>query len=182
MTPITNLNIIEYNLKKFSDERGTFYESFSKELDNLLNVNFKQDIVSMSKKGTIRGLHYQWDKPMGKLIHVIKGKIIDYVLNITQGSENYGQYYKYELSEQNNKCIWVPPGYAHGFEAIEDTIVSYKCGAFYNPLADGAIYFFDNEINIKSHYSLADSIMSEKDINADSFQKYRNNPKFVWEK
>ncbi len=173
--------IEEFNLTVYEDNRGFFYEAYSKTLSDSINIQFKQDSVSYSKKGVVRGLHYQWEEPMGKLVQVINGRIIDYAVDIRTSSPSYGKYWSYELSKENRKCIWIPPGYAHGFEAIEDSVVLYKCSAYYNPDAEGAINFYDEAFGIKTYFSLDRAIISEKDRTACSFFEYSKNPRFLWE-
>ena len=163
---------------KYSDDRGFFYESFSRIVNDDLGINFCQDNVSYSKKGVVRGLHYQWDKPMGKLIHVISGKIIDYIVDIRKSSPNLGKSYHFELSEENGNLLWVPPGYAHGFVSLEDSYVMYKCSSFYNKDCESAINIFDADINLPLDICKEEAIISQKDKDAQSFLQYLQDPKF----
>ena len=167
-----------FNLKKYHDLRGYFYESYSHPIATELGEVFVQDNVSFSYKGTIRGLHYQWDAPMGKLVHVLKGSIIDYIVDLRHGSATYGCYEEFEISDENNKILWVPPGYAHGFEVLEDSLVMYKCTAFYNPMGEGGINLYDADIAIKYRTLPFSTIISDKDKKAKSLKEYDQNPIF----
>lgn len=167
-----------FQLKKYNDNRGLFYESFSKDLNLELKQNFVQDNISYSIRGVVRGLHYQWDEPMGKLIHVPRGYIIDHIVDIRKDSDNYGTSYKFELSDENSRILWVPPGYAHGFEALQDSVVMYKCTNYYNQLGEGCISFFDKNLNLNLTMKQKDVIISEKDKNGLSWEDYTLNPKF----
>jgi dTDP-4-dehydrorhamnose 3,5-epimerase len=165
--------------KTYYDDRGYFFESFSKNINHSLEEIFYQDNMSFSKKGTIRGLHYQWNKPMGKLVQAVTGKIIDHIVDIRLGSPTLGKHWSFELSEENKNVLWVPPGYAHGFEALEDSHVMYKCSSYYNPEGESAINIFDEELNIPLSLDKKDVIMSEKDKSAQSYAKYVSKPRFV---
>tara|TARA_R100000951_G_scaffold31498_1_gene27009 strand:+ start:2979 stop:3500 length:522 start_codon:yes stop_codon:yes gene_type:complete len=165
-------------LNKFKDNRGFFYESFSRDLSKQMEKSFVQDNISFSKAGVIRGLHYQWDEPMGKLIHVISGSIIDHIVDIRENSEYYGKSYKFELNDKNSKILWVPPGYAHGFEALQDSVVMYKCTSYYNQIGEGCINFFDKNLNLNLIIDQKDVIISEKDKKGVTWEEYKSNPKF----
>ena len=167
-----------FQLKKYIDNRGFFYESFSGDLSLELGQSFVQDNISYSFRGAVRGLHYQWHKPMGKLIHVPKGHIVDHIVDIRKNSEHYGTSYKFELSDKNSRILWVPPGYAHGFEALQDSIVMYKCTNYYNHLGEGCINFFDKTLNLNLTIEQKDVIISEKDKSGLSWEDYTLNPKF----
>jgi len=167
-----------FQLNKYNDNRGFFYESFSKDLSLELGQNFVQDNISFSSCGVVRGLHYQWDGPMGKLIHVPKGRIVDHIVDIRKNSEYYGKSYKFELSDENSRILWVPPGYAHGFEALQDSIVMYKCTSYYNHLGEGCINFFDKNLNLNLTLDQKDVIISEKDKKGLSWEDYILDPKF----
>lgn len=172
-----------FNIKKYIDDRGFFYESFSKRVSKEVDLPFLQDNISFSKKGVIRGLHYQWNKPMGKLVHVIKGVIIDHIVDIRKGSETYGENYSFKISSKNNKLLWIPPGFAHGFESLQDSIVMYKCTSFYNEAAEGCIDIFDKKINLSLTIDKKHVIISEKDKKGISWEEYDRNAKFnIWEK
>ena len=165
-----------YENEKHEDRRGFFFESFGRKISVLLNTDFFQDNCSFSKKGVVRGLHYQWDKPMGKLITVPIGKIIDTVVDIRHKSPTFGKSESYELSSENNQSLWVPSGFAHGFEALEDSLVIYKCSSFYNSECEASINFLDKDLNLNIYNNNA--IMSERDKEAISFAEYCKEPKF----
>lgn len=171
-----------FERKKYLDIRGFFIESCPASVEVDLGVKFVQDNLSFSKKGVVRGLHYQWSEPMGKLVSVIKGSIIDYVVDVRIDSETYGQSFSFELSDRNDLMLWVPPGFAHGFEALEDSYVLYKCSSKYNPEAEGSINIFDKNIGISLQTPKECVIMSKRDLDAISFEDYCKDPKFFKEK
>ena len=158
--------------KIFGDERGYFFESFNKRLYEEVGVKLKfvQDNISKSKKGTIRGLHYQvGDKAQGKLCKVVYGKVIDVAVDIRFGSPTFGKYFSSELSEENHTQLWIPPGFAHGFSVIsEEAIFSYKCTAFYSKDHERAIIYNDQELNID--WEIQNPIISPKDLKAMPFK------------
>lgn len=163
------------------DNRGYFLES-SNEKHNML-CNFKQDNISCSKKNVVRGMHYQWGPPsQGKLVRVIKGKVIDVFLDIRKNSKTYGKYDFIELHENCGYSIWIPPGFAHGFLSLEDdTILLYKCSEPYVKEYDSGINPFDQSIKIPWESFGLDSsklIISEKDLNSKTFAEYNSNPRF----
>ena len=124
-----------------------------------------QDNESKSKKNVIRGLHYQWLSPMGKLVRVVSGAIIDVVVDIRKDSLTYGDHVKFKISAKNKKQLWVPSGFAHGMLSLEeDTLVSYKCSAFYNPEGESAISPFDKDLNIDWETNLKNINISDKDL------------------
>ena len=157
--------------KVFGDERGYFFESYNEEVyrNAGINFNFVQDNISKSKKGTIRGLHYQvGDKAQGKLCKVIFGKVLDVAVDIRFGSPTFGKYFSSELSEDNHTQLWIPPGFAHGFSVLSDeAIFSYKCTALYSKQHERAILYNDKQLNID--WKVDDPIVSEKDLKALQF-------------
>jgi len=170
------------NTKRFSDNRGFFMESCPAYISKELGVSFLQDNLSFSKKGTVRGLHYQWDVPMGKLVSVVSGSIIDHVVDIREGSENFGELRSFSLNGMDEKILWVPPGFAHGFETLEDSYVLYKCTSIYNKDREGSISIFDPEISITLCGDIDQSIISERDSQAISLSEYKKDYKFSKEK
>tara|TARA_R110000824_G_scaffold170441_4_gene347792 strand:+ start:1649 stop:2173 length:525 start_codon:yes stop_codon:yes gene_type:complete len=166
-----------FELKKHHDHRGYFYESFSEEINKKFDFSFVQDNISFSRRGTIRGLHYQWDKPMGKLIHVVSGSIIDHIVDIRQKSKNYGKSYKFNLTSENNLLLWIPAGFAHGFEALKDSTIMYKCTSFYNKTGEGCINFFDKNLALDLVADKKDIVISEKDKKSVSWVEYQADPK-----
>ena len=165
--------------KAFIDRRGVFFESYSREMKNALQEKFFQDNHSCSHKNVIRGLHYQWDEPMGKLIRVTRGTIVDYFLDIRKGSPTYGQYDSVLLSEENRITVWIPPGFAHGFEVLEDaSTILYKCTAFYNKEGESGISPLDEQIGIPWRTPPEKMIISDRDLNSQTLAEYSMEPKF----
>ncbi|MEM5830510.1 MAG: dTDP-4-dehydrorhamnose 3,5-epimerase [Candidatus Aenigmatarchaeota archaeon] len=164
---IFDLLLIEW--ERFYDDRGFFEEIMKKsELKKIgIEEEFVQANISFSKKGTIRGLHYQLPPyEQSKLIVVIKGKIYDVAVDIRKSSKNFGKFYYFELSEEKPIALWIPKGYAHGFQALEDTILLYFVTKEYNKEFDRSINPFDKNIGIQ--WPLENYIISEKDKNAPS--------------
>jgi len=173
-TKITGLVIIEPDV--FQDERGYFFESWNQKKFNesVTQVNFVQDNQSCSLKGALRGLHFQ-NPPhdQGKLVRVISGSILDVAVDIRKKSSTYGQYVSVELTAENKNMFYIPPGFAHGFLALEDnTIMSYKCTNDYNKESEGSLLWNDKNLNI--NWGIENPIISEKDLNADSFTTFNS--------
>jgi dTDP-4-dehydrorhamnose 3,5-epimerase len=169
------------NKKTFKDFRGKFSETYSKQIysDYGITKNFIVDCYSINNRNVIRGMHYQWDKPLDKLITVLYGAILDVVVDIRSESKNFGKAYRYELSDNNGHQLWVPAGFAHGFLSLEDkTHVSYKFTELYNQDGEGGIDAFDKTLDIPWGVDLEDVIRSEKDASNYTFLEYKNNPKF----
>ena len=156
----------------FTDERGYFFESFNqkKYFEAGLNLNFVQDNISKSVKGTIRGLHYQVGKfAQGKLCSAVFGKVLDVAVDIRFGSPTFGKYYSVELSEENKFQLWIPTGFAHGFSVLSDVAVfSYKCTAPYDKQSERSILLNDADLNID--WKVKDRIISFKDLSANPFK------------
>lgn len=154
--------------KVFSDTRGYFFESYSKkELAKLIpHIEFVQDNESCSTKGVIRGLHFQLPPfSQAKLVRCVKGCVKDVAVDLRKGSPTFGKYFNILLSEENKKQLFIPHGFAHGFEVLSDSaIFLYKCDAFYNPDAEDGINLFDPDINIDWSTNLQDAIISAKDL------------------
>lgn len=167
-TNIEGVLIIEPKL--FGDNRGYFFESFNaKEFAEKtgVDVTFIQDNESKSKYGVLRGMHFQ-NPPFtqSKLVRVVKGKVLDVVVDIRKGSPTYGKFEMCELTEENHRQFFVPKGMAHGFCVLsEEAIFQYKCDNFYHPEAEGAIAWNDPDIAIKWPIRIEDVILSEKDKN-----------------
>lgn len=165
-TPIEGLLLIKP--KVFGDSRGYFLESFrlSKIREYGINSDFVQDNISKSKKGTIRGLHYQiGEMAQGKLCQVICGKVLDVAVDIRFNSPTFGKYYSAVLSEEDHTQIWIPPGFAHGFSVLSDeAIFYYKCTQYYSKEHERAIRFDDPELSID--WQIDNPIVSEKDLSA----------------
>jgi dTDP-4-dehydrorhamnose 3,5-epimerase len=173
-----NIKLIE--IEKFDDSRGWFLQSYDQNIKNELKVDFVQENISFSRFGVARGLHYQWNKPMGKLIQCLNGSIIDIVLDIREGSENLGKLQFFNL-DKPNQLLWVPAGYAHGFISLHNnTIVKYMCDNYYNKECENGINILDSKLQIKEKLKLDidNLVISSKDSNAISFSSYLENPKF----
>lgn len=154
--------------KVFGDNRGFFLETFNEQRyseEAGIALEFVQDNQSRSSKGVLRGLHFQYTKPQGKLIRVVRGAVLDVAVDIRIGSPTFGQWMSVELSEENKKQVWVPPGFAHGFMALSDiTELEYKCTAYYDPKDEGSILWSDPDLNIP--WPIAKPILSSKDADA----------------
>ena len=173
-TPIEGLLVIKPKI--FGDDRGHFFESWSKEsfAENGLNLNFVQDNQSLSSKGVLRGLHFQ-NPPFaqGKLVRVIKGVVLDVVVDIRKESSTYGQHFSIELNEENKTIFWIPPGFAHGFITLEnDTIFTYKCTGVYNSASEEALLWSDKDLNID--WGVTNPLVSDKDLVAGSFMNFKS--------
>lgn len=151
----------------FSDERGFFYESFNQyELAEAgLALAFKQGNVSQSAKGVLRGLHYQWPKPQGKLVSVLQGEVWDVAVDIRQGSPTFGQWTAVVLNAENKRHFWIPEGFAHGFVALsDDALFTYLCTETYDASADANIAWNDPQLAID--WPIAQPSLSPKDAAA----------------
>lgn len=157
----------------FKDSRGYFSETYhaKRYKENGINMDFVQDNISVSKKGTLRGLHYQVPpKAQGKLCNVIKGRVIDVAVDLRYGSQTFGKHVKVELSDENYTQILIPPGFAHGFAVLSDeAIFQYKCSDVYSKEHERAIRFDDPDLNI--NWGIENPIVSEKDRNAKFFKE-----------
>lgn len=176
-TPIEGLTLIHPHV--FEDERGYFIKDFEAHLyeENNLPVKFFEFNESKSKKGTIRGLHFQQKYSQGKLIRVIKGAVFDVAADLRFGSPTFGKWMGFELSEYNHDVLYIPEGFAHGFLALEDdTIFSYKCTNKYAPEFDSGIRYNDPDINVEWPVELVSGwenvITSDKDARLQSFEEF----------
>ncbi len=176
-TDIEGLRIIKLNV--YNDERGFFVEKFklSKFEEAGLPTNFIQENHSRSLPRVIRGLHYQYDPPQGKLVSCTKGKICDIAVDIRKDSKTLGKHFSIDLDQST--LLWIPPGFAHGFCTIgeESADLVYKItDGEYNPKGEGGIMYNDQDINID--WKIKSPLVSEKDQNLQSFKDYLLNPKF----
>ena len=129
-----------------------------------LNVSFVQDNQSLSKKGTLRGLHYQLKHPQGKLARVLQGEIFDVAVDLRKGSSYFGRWVGEILSADNRKQLWIPPGFAHGFLVLSKTAeLSYKCTDYFHPEDDHSILWSDPDIAIQWPFIDEDILVSDKD-------------------
>jgi dTDP-4-dehydrorhamnose 3,5-epimerase len=151
----------------FQDSRGFFIETFRADQfkDIGLPTEFLQDNHSRSERGVVRGLHFQWEPPMGKLMRVTAGAAFLVAVDIRRGSPTLGQWFGIEASTENRRMVWAPAGFARGFCALsEGTEIQYKCTGIYNRHAEAAIRWNDPAIGIK--WPLIEPIVSDKDANA----------------
>jgi dTDP-4-dehydrorhamnose 3,5-epimerase len=152
VTPTAIPDVLILEPKVFGDSRGFFFESFNqrdfKEATGL-NVNFIQDNHSRSAQGVLRGLHYQLQQPQGKLVRVVRGAVFDVAVDIRKSSATFGQWIGCELSEENHRQLWVPPGFAHGFVVLSVTAdFLYKTTDYYAPDHERCIAWNDSAISI----------------------------------
>lgn len=167
-TDIEGVVIVEP--KVFGDERGYFMESFSErdfEAHTGLKVRFVQDNESCSKRGVLRGLHFQKEPyAQAKLVRVVRGRVLDVAVDIRPESPTFGKYVMTELSGDNHRQMFIPKGFAHGYVVLEDdTVFQYKCDEYYHPEAEGGIAWNDPQIGIEWCVEECDVILSEKDKN-----------------
>ena len=161
-TKLAGVLIIEP--KVFGDARGFFKETFQAERyrEAGIEYTFVQDNYSRSQKGVLRGLHFQMTKPQGKLVSCPKGAVFDVAVDIDPESTTYGQYVGIELTEENHKQLWVPPGYAHGFCVLSETAdFQYKCTDYYDPSDEGGVIWNDPDVAIE--WPIDDPSLSSKD-------------------
>ena len=157
------------------DERGSFFESFNQKLFNRLigrSVIFVQDNRSTSSKGVLRGLHFQTGEyAQAKLVSVAKGMVLDICVDLRNDSETFGKHFSIILDDKNNKQLFIPRGFAHGFLALEDdTIFTYKCDNYYNKSSEKGILFSDSRLNIDWNFPENLIQLSEKDKNLPTFE------------
>lgn len=148
----------------FEDARGFFLETYKNEDFNKFGIKstFVQDSMSFSKKGVLRGLHFQKEPfQQAKLVSVIKGRIFDVVVDIRRASKTYGKHVFVELSDRNRNMIYIPRGFAHGFLCLEDSLVEYKIDNTYSKIHEFGIAWNDPELGIK--WPVSNPMVSEKD-------------------
>ena len=172
-TPFEDLLLIEP--KVFIDERGHFFESFNEEemIQHGIHGPFIQDNQSVSHKGVLRGLHFQkHPHQQGKLVRVIKGSVIDVVVDIRKESKTFGKHFSVELNAKEKIMLWIPIGFAHGFISLEDdTIFLYKVTEYYHPMSESGILYNDLDLNI--NWKIKEPVVSLKDKILPSFKEFR---------
>lgn len=172
-TKIDGLYIIEPKL--YGDHRGYFMETYSERefFENGLDMKFVQDNQSKSKKGVLRGLHFQTQHSQGKLVRVIEGEVFDVAVDLREESPTYGQWEGVKLSAENNLQFYIPEGFAHGFLVMsEEAIFTYKCSDFYYPEYDGGIIWNDKDINIQWPIdNIEEILLSDKDKNLKTLKE-----------
>lgn len=170
-TTIPDVKIIEPRV--FADERGFFMETWNESVFKEIGIEaqFVQDNHSRSVRNTLRGLHYQIKQPQGKLIRVTRGEVFDVAVDLRKSSPTFGQWVGEYLSEENNRLLWVPPGFAHGFLVTSETAdIQYKCTDFYSPEHERSIFWADKTLSIL--WPIKSDLMpliSEKDKASVSF-------------
>lgn len=163
-TPIKDVYVI--TPKMFGDERGYFLETYSEKDFKAagLNYDFVQDNQSSSKKGVLRGLHFQKSHPQAKLVRVLKGEVFDVAIDLRADSPTYGEWVGARLSAENKRQLMIPRGFAHGFLVLSDTAeFAYKCDEFYHPEDEGGLLYNDPDIDIKWPDVDVEYTLSEKD-------------------
>lgn len=161
------------------DSRGFFMETFRADqfLEIGLPTNFVQDNHSRSSNGVLRGLHFQWNPPMGKLMRVTSGAAFLVAVDVRKGSPTLGKWFGTEVTADNKKQVWAPYGFARGFCALTDGCeVQYKCTGVYNPKGEAGIYFADPEIGIRWPIDVGTATTSEKDCKAPSLAQWLASP------
>lgn len=177
-TGIEGLVVIEPTV--FGDNRGFFMESYSKkDFEEIgLNMEFVQDNHSKSKKGVLRGLHFQTKHTQGKLVRVIRGAVLDVAVDLRKGSKTFGKWYAVELTEENKKLFYIPEGFAHGFLTLEDeTEFQYKCTDYYAPEFDSGVLWSDSDIGIEWNFekyglNKNEVLLSEKDKKQQTLKEF----------
>lgn len=156
----------------YGDQRGFFMETWNRRryAEIGIDVDFVQTNLSKSQGGVLRGLHYQWPAPQGKLIYVLEGSVWDVAVDIRSGSPTFAQWVGVELSAENQRQFWVPPGFAHGFcVTTESALFAYHCTSLYDAQADRAVAWNDPDVGID--WPLADPQLSDKDASAQPLSK-----------
>lgn len=164
-TEIPGVLVIEPRVH--ADARGYLFESWSRERYASAGVAaaFVQDNVSLSVRGTLRGLHFQWPHAQGKLVQVLRGEVFDVAVDIRDGSPTFGRWVSRCLSDRNRQQLYIPPGLAHGFQVLSDeAVLAYKCTEYYRADCEATIAWNDPELGIA--WPIADPTMSDKDRSA----------------
>ncbi len=166
-TKLPGVLIIEPRV--FGDARGFFLETFHKQRYREYGIpgeglEFVQDNHSRSRRGVLRGLHFQLQNPQGKLVSAGTGAVFDVAADVNPDSETFGQWVGVELNEENHRQLWIPPGYAHGFCVLSDVAdFQYKCTALYHPQSDAGVAWDDPDLAID--WPIASPLLSNKDLN-----------------
>ena len=173
-TPLRDCFLLKPNV--FQDERGVFYETYNQnvfEKITRLKVNFVQDNQSVSSKGVLRGLHFQnGEMAQAKLVRVVKGKVLDIVVDIRKKSDTFGKSFSVILDDVENLQLFVPKGFAHGFITLsEQSVFSYKCDNYYDKNSESGIIYNDATLALDWHLSEEEFIISEKDLQLPTFRE-----------
>lgn len=174
-TPLDGLLVLKPRI--FSDERGHFLETFNERAFKQAtgtDITFVQDNESLSKVGVLRGLHFQVaPHEQGKLVHVVRGAVLDVCVDIRPESPTFGQHVKVRLDGASKTMLWIPPGFAHGFVVLEaDAVFAYKCTAFYHPQAERTLLWNDPDLAID--WGIAAPVVSAKDAEGMLFRTFRH--------
>ncbi len=172
-TPLAGLLLLTPRI--FADARGAFLETYNhRQFAEVtgIDTHFVQDNESRSAKGVLRGLHFQAaPHAQGKLVRVVHGAVLDVCVDLRPGSPTLGAHYKAVLDGASKRMLWIPPGFAHGFVALEpDTVFVYKCTAYYEPTAERTIQWNDEDLAID--WGVTDPLVSEKDAAGMSYRSY----------
>lgn len=169
---IEGLYVIEP--KVFGDNRGYFMETYNEKefFDEGLTMKFVQDNQSKSKKGVLRGMHFQKKHPQGKLVRAISGEVFDVAIDIRKGSKTFGKWFGVTLSAENKKMFYIPEGFAHGYLVLsEEAEFAYKCTDFYHPEDEGGVYYNDSDVGIEWPIPEGtEIILADRDKNWDGIQ------------
>jgi len=166
-TPLQGVLVLEPQV--FSDQRGYFQEAFHASRYSALGVDlpFVQDNLSRSKRGVLRGLHYQLQHPQAKLVSVVRGEIFDVAVDVRKNSDTFGQWYGIILDDSARRQLYIPPGFAHGFYVLSDEVdIFYKCTDYYHPASERSILWNDPGLNIDWPLKEDEVSLSEKDKSA----------------
>jgi len=173
-TKFKDVKIIKYN--KFTDKRGDLKVTYNKKLINWVDLVF--DYTTVSKKNVIRGFHFQWKQQQDKLISVVKGKILDCIIDLRKNSKTFGKHYSIILSENNCKSLFIPKGFAHACYTLDKTnIINCKQSNYYNPRYEDGIIWNDKILNIK--WPGKNPIISNKDKKQKNFKRFLEKYKYL---
>lgn len=162
-TPLAGALVLEP--KVFADDRGFFLESYNEKAFQEIGIRdkFLQDNHSYSKRGVLRGLHYQVEKPQGKLVRVVSGEVLDVFVDLRRSSGSFGRWHGVKLSGENRRLAWIPAGFAHGFYVLSESAhVLYKASEFYFPELERIVLWNDPDLNINWE-NVEEPLLSEKD-------------------
>ena len=165
--------LIELMPRIFKDERGIFFESFREDIINKLGIksSFVQENQSFSIKGVLRGIHFQRGKyAQDKLVRVVKGSVLDVAVDLRPDSPTLGKSVLIKLDDQRNNMFYIPKGFGHGFLALEDSILQYKCTEYYQPQSEGGIIWNDPDLNIE--WGIKSPMVSAKDSRLQTFRQF----------
>ncbi|MBY0417382.1 MAG: dTDP-4-dehydrorhamnose 3,5-epimerase [Pararheinheimera sp.] len=165
--PLAIPDVVLLTPKVFGDDRGFFMETFRHEefIKHCGNYSFVQDNHSSSGKGILRGLHYQYKQPQGKLVRVSRGEVFDVAVDMRKNSPTFGKWVGQYLSETNKRMMWVPPGFAHGFLVTSDMAeFQYKCTDYYSPRDEYSLLWCDLDVGIEWPLLGSQPVLSTKDL------------------